>query len=97
MQRRSFPLILLYGFGLALALSLAFNAFLLYEKSRHLSVYEDEFGNAVRPIDTTVWRQQLSDCQRDNQLKDSLIRRYEPVPNAPPNQQVLVQHPPAKQ
>ncbi|GAB3698154.1 hypothetical protein GCM10027592_22980 [Spirosoma flavus] len=96
MQRRSYPLILLYGFGLALALSLAFNGFLLYEKSRHLIVYEDELGNVIHPADQAIWQQRLSDCQRDNLMKDSLIRRFEPVTNAPPDQAVIVQHPPSK-
>ncbi|GAB4019691.1 hypothetical protein GCM10028773_23270 [Spirosoma koreense] len=91
MQRRSFPSILLYGFGLALALSLAFNGFLLYEQSRHLSLYEVELNNSIHPVEQAVWQQQLSECQRANLQKDSLIRRLEPVPNAPPAQLGAIQ------
>ncbi len=91
MQRRDFPSILLYGFGLALAFSLVFNGFLLYEQSRQRSIYEYELGNAVHPVDRMVWQQQLSDCNRANQQKDSLIHRLEQAPNAPPGQVVTVQ------
>ena len=90
MQRRNFPSILLYSFGLALALSLSFNGFLLYEQSHHLSINEYELGNSVHSLDQAVWQQQLSECQRANQQKDSLIRQFEPVPNAPPGQLVTV-------
>lgn len=91
MQRRSSPSILLYSFGLALALSLAFNAFLLYQQSRHLSISEYELGSSIHSEDQAVW-QQLSDCQHANLQKDSLIHRLEPVPNAPPGQLATTQH-----
>lgn len=96
MQRRNFPSILLYSFGLALTLSLAFNGFLLYEQSRHLSVYETELGTVVHPVDQAVWQQQLSECQRANYQKDSLIRQLEPVSNAPPGQLITAQSTPSK-
>jgi hypothetical protein len=92
MQRRNFPSILLYGFGLALALSLVFNGFLLHEQSRLRSTYEYELGNSVHPLDLVVWQQQLSDCKRDNQQKDSLIGQLKQAATAPPGQAVIVQH-----
>ncbi|RCR66545.1 hypothetical protein [Larkinella punicea] len=93
MQRRTFPSILLYGFGLALALSLVFNGFLLYEQSRQRMIYEYELGNSIPPVDLVVWQQQLLDCKRTNQQKDSLIRQLAQGPNAPPGQIVTPQHP----
>ena len=90
--------ILLYGFGLALALSLLFNGFLLYEQSHQRSLYEYEFGKADHPADVVVWQQQLADCTRANQQKDSLIRQLVQIPNAPPpNQAVTVQRNSSKQ
>lgn len=86
MQRRNFPSILLYSFGLALTLSLVFNGFLVYEQSRQRSLTEYDLDNSVHPVDNVVWQQQLSDCQRANQQKDSLIRQLEQAPNAPPGQ-----------
>jgi hypothetical protein len=91
MQRRNFPSILLYGFGLALALSLVFNGFQLYEQSRQRSHYEYELGNSVHSEDLVVWQQQLSDCKRANQQKDSLIRQLGQAPNAPPGLVVTAQ------
>jgi hypothetical protein len=91
MQRRHFPSILLYCFGLALAFSLVFNGFLLYEQTRLRSIYEYELGNAVHPVDLVVWQQQLSDCKRANQQKDSLILHLEQLPNATPGQTVKVE------
>lgn len=67
MQRRIFPLILLYGFGLALALSLVFNGFLLYEQIHPKSPLPNDSG----------YQRQLLDCVRSNQHKDSLIHRLE--------------------
>jgi hypothetical protein len=97
MQRRYFPSILLYGFGLALALSLVFNGFLLYEQSHQRSIYEYEFPNSGQPVDNMVWQQQLSDCRRANQQKDSVIYRLEQAPNAPPpGKTVAVQGEPSK-
>ncbi|GAB2533879.1 hypothetical protein [Spirosoma aerophilum] len=90
MQRRNFPSILLYGFGLALALSLGFNGFLLYEQSQRLSLYEYEAGYSAHPVDMMVWQQQLSDCKRANEQKDSLISHLEKTPNAPPDQAAVV-------
>ncbi len=89
MQRQTSPLrrsnsILLYGFGLALVLSLVFNGFLLYQRSRQRSLTEYEYGSSVHPVEQVVWLQQLSDCKLANQQKDSLIRQLEQVPNAPP-------------
>jgi len=81
MQRRDFPSILLYGFGLALAFSLMFNGFLLYEQSRQRSIHEYELGYSVHPVDLEVWQQQLSDCKRASQQKDSLIHRLEHIPS----------------
>jgi len=86
MQRRNSPSILLYSFGLALALSLVFNGYLLYEQSRQRGIYEYELGDSVRSFDLVVWQQQLSECKRANQQKDSLIRQLEQAPNAPPLQ-----------
>ncbi|GAB3544180.1 hypothetical protein [Spirosoma fluminis] len=91
MQRRYFPSILLYSFGLALALSLVFNGFLLYEQSHQRSIYEFDLSSSGHTVDDMVWQQQLSDCQRANQQKDSVIYRLEQVPNAPPGQEVTVQ------
>lgn len=101
MQRRNLPLrqsdsILLYGFGLALALSLGFNGFLLYEQSRLQSINEYELGYSVHPVDLLDWQQQLSDCKRDNQEKDSLIRQLKRATNSHPGQSVIVQHHPSK-
>ncbi|MCK8494684.1 MULTISPECIES: hypothetical protein [Spirosoma] len=90
MQRRYFPSILLYGFGLALALSLAFNGFLLYEQSHQRSIYEYELGNLSHSVDDVVWEQQLSECERANQQKDSLLRQLEQAPNAPPPGKAVV-------
>lgn len=84
MKRRYFPSILLYAFGLALALSLTYNGFLLYEQSRLKSMTDYGLGSALPPIDPINWQQQLSDCEHANQLKDSLIRQLEQAPNAPP-------------
>ncbi|KAB7727349.1 hypothetical protein F5984_22255 [Rudanella paleaurantiibacter] len=52
MQRPNIPArrsesILLYGFGLALALSLAFNGFLLIKQSHTRSIYEYEMRNTT--------------------------------------------------
>lgn len=97
MQRQNYPLrrsnsILLYGFGLALALSLGFNGFLLYEQSHLRSTYEYELSNAGHPIDFLVWQQQLSDCQRANLEKDSLIGRLKQASSAPPGRAVTLHH-----
>jgi hypothetical protein len=93
MQRRTFPSILLYSFGLALALSLVFNGFLLYKQSHQQGSYDYELVNSAHPIDQIVWQQQLSDCQKTNRQQDSLIRRLEQAYNAPPGQSVAVQQP----
>ncbi|QJW91123.1 hypothetical protein HNV11_17950 [Spirosoma taeanense] len=75
MQRRYFPSILLYGFGLALALSLLFNGFLLYKQSRQPSIYEFELSSAGHPSysNNGLWQQQLSDCTRATHRKDSRV------------------------
>lgn len=91
MQRRHFPSILLYGFGLVLVLSLVFNGFLLYEQSHQRNIYEDDLGSSGHMVDNVIWQQQLSDCKRANQQKDSLIRQLEQVPNAPPDKVDTVQ------
>ena len=65
--------ILVYGFGLALVLSLVFNGFLLYENSHQRRLTEYDLGNPVHPVEQVVWLQQLSDCTRANQQKNSLI------------------------
>lgn len=96
MQRRNSPSILLYSFGLALALSLLFNGFLLYEQSRQRSLTEYELGDLFHPAEQAVWQRHLSDCLRANQQKDSLIRRLEPMPNSPPGQPVSLEHTPSK-
>lgn len=93
MQRRTFPSILLYSFGLALALSLVFNGFLLYKQSHQQNMYEYELSSSAQPVEQIVWQQQLSDCQRTNRQQDSLIRRLEQVSNAPPGQSIAVQQP----
>lgn len=89
MQRQNSPLrqsdsILLYGFGLALFLSLVFNGFLLHEQNRPRSLTDYELSNSMQPVEQVVWLQQLSDCKRANQEKDSLIRRLAQAPHAPP-------------
>lgn len=91
MQRRNFPSILLYSFGLALTLSLGFNGYLLREQTNPRSIYESESGNAANPVEHVVWQQQLSDCERANQQKDSLINRLEKAPGALPGQPIIVQ------
>lgn len=96
MQRRYSPSILPYGFGLALALSLVFNGFLLYEQSHQRSFTDFDPGSAVRPVDRVAWQQELSDCQRVSQQKDSLIYRLEQATNTPPGQAVIVQRTPTK-
>lgn len=97
MQRRNFPArrsdsILLYGLGLALAFSLLFNGFLLYEQSRQQSIYEYELGNSVNQVDVVVWQQQLSECRRASQQKDSLIHQLAKLPTAPLGKTVAI-HP----
>ena len=89
MKRRYFPArrsnsILLYCLGLTLTLSLVYNGYLLYDLNRQRSIHEYELGNAIHPVDLLDWQQQLSDCKRANQEKDSLIKRLENAPNAPP-------------
>lgn len=86
MQRRHSPLkrtdsILLYGFGLALALSLVFNGFLLVKQNHRINTYEDEIGSSIRPLEDGLWQQQLSECQQANQLKDSVIHHLEQTSN----------------
>lgn len=77
MRRHYFPSILLYGLGLTLAVSLSFNGFLLYEQTRQRSLYEFELANATTNMDAMSCRQQLSECIRNNQQKDSLLQKYE--------------------
>lgn len=84
MRRHYFPSILLYGLGLTLALSLGFNGFLLYEQTRQRSLYEFELASAASSVDNVYCRQQLSECIRNNQEKDSLLRELAQHPNAPP-------------
>lgn len=96
MQRRTFPSVLLYGFGLALALSLVFNGFLLREQSHRRSIDDYELVRSAQPVDYIVWQQQLLECKRVNQQKDSLILELERAPNAPPGGTVAVQHVPSK-
>lgn len=101
MQRRNFTArrsdsILLYGLGLALTFSLLFNGFLLYEQSRQQRIYESGLGNSANPMDMVIWQQQLSDCKRANQQKDSLILQLAHVPNAPPGRAITVGHTSAK-
>jgi|GEM_PF-3569222 len=84
--------ILLYGFGLALTLSLAFNGFLLHEQSRHqLISYEYGNGKSDQSVDTTIWQQQLSDCAQASAQKDSLIHWLEHTPSAPPGRSAVIQ------
>ncbi|MFC5412521.1 hypothetical protein ACFPMF_24565 [Larkinella bovis] len=83
MHRRNFPSILLYGFGLALALSLVFNGFLLYQQNHRRSLYEYELSTSANLLERNDFQQQLSDCMRDNQQKDSLIHQLEHPPNLP--------------
>jgi hypothetical protein len=92
MQRRNFPSILLCGFGLALILSLGFNGFLLYEQSRRLGLNDYELGYTVHPVDLVAWQQQLSECKRANEQKDSLISQLEKTPAAPPDQAAIMHH-----
>lgn len=83
--------ILLYGLGLALTLSLVFNGFLLHEQSRNQQVsYDYGLSKSDHSANLIVWQQQLSDCARSNEQKDSLIHRLEHPPNAPPNQSAIV-------
>ena len=76
--------ILLYGFGLALALSLVFNAYLLYSQIHQRSVYESGLRISHHQVETRDYQQQLSDCKWAIQQKDSLIRHLEQVSHAPP-------------
>ncbi|PRY28635.1 hypothetical protein CLV58_12852 [Spirosoma oryzae] len=104
MQLRNVPAkrpdsILLYGFGLALALSLVFNGFLLYQQSHLQRMRASELSSTYQPIDSLVWQQELSECRRSNEQKDSLILRMAQAPNAPPGQvssgrTIAVQQPP---
>jgi hypothetical protein len=77
MQRQNSPLrrsdsILLYGFGLALALSLLFNGFLLFEQSRQRITYDYEAGTLGRPAEQL--RQQTNSAPETASLqKDSRI------------------------
>ena len=97
MQRRNLSgrrseSILLYGFGLALALSLAFNGFLLHEQSRRQNIlYEYGSIQPDPPTDVAIWQQQLSDCAQASERKDSLIHWLERPSNAPPDQSNVVQ------
>ncbi|MBB3836583.1 hypothetical protein FHS57_000565 [Runella defluvii] len=84
MRRHYFPSILLYGLGLTLALSLGFNGFLLYQQTRQRSLYEFELASVASSVDNVYCRQQLSECIRHNQEKDSLLRELVQHPNAPP-------------
>ncbi|GAA4408513.1 hypothetical protein GCM10023187_30490 [Nibrella viscosa] len=83
---------MLYGFGLTLTLSLMFNGFLLYEQSRQPSLNDYESGNSIYIVDRAAYQQQLSECIKANEEKDSLIRQLEQAPNAPPGKAVAVQH-----
>lgn len=85
--------VLLYGFGLALAFSLLFNGFLLYEQSHQHSVYDYEVGT---PLDPAVSQQQLSDYRRDIPPKDSLTLGSKQVPNSPAGQSAAAQRRPSK-
>lgn len=80
MPRRNFPSILLYSFGLALASSLVFNGFLLYQQYRQHRA--DEYEREV--ADNVMFRQQLLECTQDNRQKDSLIKKLEQFSKAPP-------------
>ncbi|GAB3168350.1 hypothetical protein [Telluribacter humicola] len=85
MQRRhSSASILLYGFGLALALSLVFNGYLLYNLIRQRSLYDAGLRISHQQVDNKAFQQQLSDCKWAIDQKDSLIRHLEQVSNAPP-------------
>jgi hypothetical protein len=100
MQRRYLPAsiadsILLYGLGLALTLSLLFNGYLLYEQGRQQSRSESEVGTTNYTLTTAVWQQQLSDCQRISQQKDSLIRQLTQLANSPPGAEAISQKPPS--
>ena len=94
MQRRHSPLgqsnsILLYGFGLALTISLVFNGFLLFRQTHRVSLYEYEAGTSVNPVNSEVWQQQLSDCQQANKLKDSVIYHLEQLYTALPGETAI--------
>ena len=91
MQRQTSPLILLYGFGLALVVSLAFNGFLLFRQTHRVSLYEYEASTSVNSADSGVWQQQLSDCRQASQVKDSVIHRLELVSNTPSTKGTIVQ------
>ncbi|WP_247237586.1 hypothetical protein [Telluribacter sp. SYSU D00476] len=85
MQRRhSSASILLYGFGLALALSLVFNGYLLYNLIRQRSLYVAGLRISHQQADNKAFQQQLSDCKWAIGQKDSLIRHLEQVSHAPP-------------
>jgi hypothetical protein len=74
---------LLYGFGLALLLSLGFNAFLLYQQRHPQSMYEYDTARQADQ-DRLVVQRQLLECNRANQQKDSLIRHLEQAADPPP-------------
>lgn len=68
MQRSQTPMVLLYGIGIILALSLGFNAFLL------MGQYPDH-GDAsyARPSDSLIWQAELQACSRASHQNDSVI------------------------
>jgi hypothetical protein len=83
MQRRQFPSVLLYSFGLALSISLSFNAFLLFEQSHYRERVAYDLAAYQHPVDYRVW-EQLSACQQANLEKDSLIQQLrQPLGAAP--------------
>ncbi|MDB5241018.1 MAG: hypothetical protein JWP57_1643 [Spirosoma sp.] len=76
MQRRYFHArrsdsILLYSFALVLAISLAFNAFLLYKQSHHRTIYEFEAGSSTHPADNISKQLPLPHRKQASQPKES--------------------------
>ncbi|GAA4447358.1 hypothetical protein GCM10023189_03650 [Nibrella saemangeumensis] len=69
-----------------------FNGYLLYRQSRQRSLNEYELYNTANLLNPAAYQQQLSECIRANEQKDSLLRRLEQAPNAPPGKAVAVQH-----
>ncbi|WP_019991298.1 hypothetical protein [Rudanella lutea] len=100
MQRRNIPArrsesILLYGFGLALALSLAFNGFLLIKQSHTRSIYEYEMRNTTAHAgDDTDGQVRLRTV--DTPLTNRMDSTTDITESPPPNGRNPVQNPSAK-
>ena len=75
MRRRQPPSALLYGFGLALLLSLAFNGYLLVASNRSQPgpLLSAQLQAAKLAMPNAGLQAQLQACTRSNHYKDSLL------------------------